>query len=156
MQDDHIDVVDNHIDIPSHIVDKYPISIPIPISLLHPISHIDLPYRSPLSISDHILSLWLPSDSLNIVHQCNPWSLSPGTISVCIQSTNSPPTHLRPGTIRRLAHIVSKNTQVIPTECLTDTHCCAVAMAAWRAQNLSNSMIQDPRTVSQSCETLKT
>jgi len=56
-------MVINHIDIP------YPISIPhIPYRLLRylfdvlspiSISHIDLPYRSPILISDRVLSLWL-------------------------------------------------------------------------------------------------
>jgi hypothetical protein len=59
--DDHVDMVNAHIDIPypiSHI--KYSISIPI----FHIDSHIDIPLMSdipvrfPTSISDHILSLW--------------------------------------------------------------------------------------------------
>jgi hypothetical protein len=54
IQDDHIDVVDNHIDTPypksiSHITYRY--------SYRCLISNVDPPYRSPISISDDILSL---------------------------------------------------------------------------------------------------
>jgi len=65
IQDDHIDMVDQHIDLPypisiTHI--PYRCSYRSPIDVRSPISvfHIDLPYRSPASILDHILSLCRP------------------------------------------------------------------------------------------------
>ena len=62
MQDDHIDMVADHIDIPSypisitHVPYPYPYSYRYLIDIRYPISisHIDIPYRYP----DHILSFW--------------------------------------------------------------------------------------------------
>jgi len=52
-EDDHIDMVDNHIDVPYR---KLISSIPNRYSYQY-LFMSDLPYRSPISISDHILSL---------------------------------------------------------------------------------------------------
>jgi hypothetical protein len=55
----HIDMGDDRIDtVISHITSPYPLSIFLRMSHSCTISHIDIPYRSPISTSDHILSHW--------------------------------------------------------------------------------------------------
>ena len=76
IQDDHIDMVDDHIDLPypksiKHILYRNPYRYLIDVRSPISISHIDLPYRSPISISRSYL-VTLPSLDLSLVHHTVP------------------------------------------------------------------------------------
>jgi len=55
MADDHINIVEDHIDVPDSMLIPYEHLVDIRYSTS--IFHIDIPYRYPLSMSDHMLSL---------------------------------------------------------------------------------------------------